>query len=169
MHVQLRRTPSLELLVSVDRFVVVETSSLRWPADLEISSRYFRLFVAADTASTDVVQIAAFARNALTSGMVYCCSWGPGCERFHDIVDEVWVSSGQSNDPLLVRPSSDDTLMTTWHDEESLEDALDFFVSSAVPTSGYESESSFWLAIVVANSTWTQVIHKKLETLRSNS
>jgi hypothetical protein len=157
----------LELLMSVDRFVIVETPSLTWPADLQISSKYFRLFVAADTTSTSSDQIAAFARNALMSGMVYCCSWGPDCERFHDIVDEVWIASDQSSDRLLVRPGIADTVMTTWHDDETLEDALEFFVHSALPTNGYEAKSSFWVAVAVANSNWTKVMREQTETCRS--
>jgi hypothetical protein len=153
--------------MSVDRFVIVETPSLTWPADLQIFSKYFRLFVAADSISASRDQIAAFVGDALMNGMVYCCSWGAGCERLHDIVDKVWVA-GESGSQRLARPTTDDTVMTTWHEDETLEDALEFFVRSALPTPGYEAESNFWVVVAVANSNWTRVIREQLETLRSN-
>jgi hypothetical protein len=48
----------------------------------------FRLFVAADVMGVAVGAIGQFAHTALATGMVYFCTWGPDCQRFHDIVDE---------------------------------------------------------------------------------
>jgi hypothetical protein len=72
------------------RFAVMEISSLNWPST-SLPSKRFRLFVAADARAVNTDEIARFATDALDSGMVYCCTWGPDCERLHDIVDEVVV------------------------------------------------------------------------------
>ena len=72
-------------------FSVVQIDSLRWPIDIQIPNGRFRLFVAADVTGLSTKLMSEFAVAAMKSGMVYFCAWGPGCERFHDIVDEVVV------------------------------------------------------------------------------
>jgi hypothetical protein len=47
--------------------------------------------------------------------------------------------------------------MTTWHANETLEEALDFFAISAVPTKGFVAESDFRIVICVRNSDWAAV------------
>jgi hypothetical protein len=59
------------------------------------------------------------------------------CEKFHDIVDEVVVND-ELGERRFAGPIANDTVMTTWHEHETLEQALDFFVTSAVPTQGFE-------------------------------
>src|ERR1700686_5436028 len=75
-----------------NKYVVVELASLNWPSATRIPSRRFRLFVAANTTSSTTEAIGQFASAALEAGMVYFSAWGPGCERFHDLVDEVIVA-----------------------------------------------------------------------------
>jgi hypothetical protein len=64
------------------QFSVLEIRALGWPDSVQLPRERFRLFVAADTTQTTTEQIAAFTQAALQMGMVYCCAWGPGCERF---------------------------------------------------------------------------------------
>jgi hypothetical protein len=49
-------------------------------------------------------------------------------------------------------------VMTTWHANDSLDEALDFFTRFAHPTGGFESGSDHWLAISVGNSEWAASI-----------
>jgi len=73
--------------------------------------------------ATDVTELSAnafadFGRSALRSGMVYFCTWGEHCEKFHDMVDDVIAK-----DAVELRragPPAKDTVMTTWHDDEIL-------------------------------------------------
>jgi hypothetical protein len=146
-------------------FFAVEVASLAWPPDMRIASKYFRLFVAADTRDLSADQIGEFAENALRKGMAYCCAWGPGCERFHDIVDEMIVID-QIGEQHFTSPTRHDTIMTTWHADETLEEALDFFLRLAWPTPWYETESNSWIALSVANPEWTHVIRKQLDKQR---
>ena len=143
---------------------VVDNGALTWPSDLQISGPYFRLFVAADTSKVSTTQISQFAQGALASGMVYCCCWGPGCEKLHDIIDEVIVAEELKGKPIP-RPSPNDTVMTTWHDNESLQEAVEFFLVSAVPTAGYGVNSCSAVAMSVSNSGWGETIRETLTQL----
>jgi hypothetical protein len=128
------------------RFCVFHLDSLKWPADIQIPSGRFRLFVAADVTRASTELMSEFAHSALKNGMVYFCAWGLDCERFHDIVDEVVVED-DIGERLFVGKNRSDTIMTTWHDDEPLDEALDFFVSLTCPTAGFERNSNFWVAM----------------------
>jgi hypothetical protein len=97
--------------------------------------------------------------------MVYMCAWGRNCERFHDIVDEV-VAEDEVGERKFVGPTANDVVMTTWHENETLEQALDFFTKSALPTDGFLADSNFRLVICVDNPDWSQTATKVLQSAR---
>lgn len=119
--------------------------------------------MAADTTNLSTEAVADFTLAALNHGMVYFCSWGPHCERFHDIVDNVILGDDltQQNFSGL---KTGNVIMTTWHADETLEEALDFFAISAVPTEGFAAESEFRLVICVGNSDWATTANKFLRS-----
>jgi hypothetical protein len=143
-------------------FLVTDVPSLNWPTRLKIPSTRFRLFVAADVTNTDVNVMSSFARDALTKGMVSFCSWGLGCERFHDIVDEVVVEDDIGK-RLFAGPNQNDVIRTTWHGHEPLPEALNYFTRFAQPTEGFFSGSHYWVAITVRGSEWAAAAEKHLE------
>ena len=145
------------------RFEVIQVHDLNWSRALEVPSRRFRLFVAADINNVSTQAISDFALAALSKGMVYFCSWGPGCERFHDIVDEVVVEDDLSQQKFS-GPKTGDVVMTTWHAHETLEEALDFFAISAVPTDGFAPDSDFRVVICLGNSDWAAQATKFLQS-----
>jgi hypothetical protein len=145
------------------RFVVIQVPDLNWPPTLNIPSKRFRLFVAANIADVSTQMVSDFALAALNQGMVYFCSWGPDCERFHDIVDEVLMEH-DIDKQKFAGPNSSDIIMTTWHEKDSLEDAIDFFATCAVPTDGFASVSDFRLVICVANQQWAAQANKSLQS-----
>ena len=145
-----------------NKYVVVELASLNWPSATRIPSRRFRLFVAANTTSSTTEAIGQFANAALKAGMVYFSAWGPGCERFHDLVDEVIVADNIAS-RLFTGPNKTDTIMTTWHQHETLDEACDFFINLGAPTAGFEADSYYWVAICVNNSQWAATMRRKLE------
>jgi hypothetical protein len=53
--------------------------------------------------------------------------------------------------------------MTTWHDDEPLDEALDFFVSLSCPTAGFERNNNFWIAMSLNNAEWAVQIQQHLE------
>jgi hypothetical protein len=145
------------------RFEVIQLPELKWPTSLRSSSGRFRLFVAADIHDIGTDVVSEFASSALSSGMVYFCAWGRDCEQFHDIVDAIVVKD-QINERRFVGPNANDTVMTTWHEDESLEEALDFFIACAVPTEGFVLDSSFRLVICVGNAEWAGTATRLLES-----
>jgi hypothetical protein len=102
-----------------------------------------------------VDEIGNIANWALAQGAVYLCAWGPDCERVHDIIDEVLVARNPD-------ATDEDVIMTTWHDDETLEEALWFAVNSAYPAGVYEGTCETLLAITVGNKDWGSQIAKIL-------
>lgn len=147
------------------RFAVVQVAELNWPPALKIPTKKFRLFVAANTTDVSTKTLSDFALAALNQGMVYFCSWGPDCERFHDIVDEVVVED-DIGEQKFAGPNDSDTIMTTWHAKDSLEDAIDFFATCAVPSDGFALDSDFRLVICVANQQWAAQANTSLESAK---
>jgi len=143
-----------------NRFCLIEVTRLIWPTTLEIPSGRFRLLVVADVSAVSTDIISEFAYAALKSGMVYFCAWGPDCERFHDIVDEVCVED-ELGARLFVGPSTRDVIMTTWHSHDTLDEAVEYLIYSACPTDGFTADSDFWVAICVNNSEWAATTRQR--------
>jgi len=148
------------------RFAVIQLPELKWPASTPLQSGRFRLFVAANVSDISVDTISDFASAALSKGMVYFSAWGRDCERFHDIVDEVIVED-DLGERRFVGPTADDAVMTTWHEDKTLEEALDFFTTFAVPTDGFAANSSFRLVICVGNPDWAETATRVLQSTES--
>jgi hypothetical protein len=149
-------------------FSIVELSDLKWPSSLQLPTRRFRLFVAADSHQTSVNVISEFAIAALQKGAVYCCTWGRCSARFHDIIDEVVVEDG-FRERRFVGPSPSDVIMTTCHADESLEEALGFLTTSALPTEGFAIDSHFLVVACVGNPEWAAIASRVLEATRCNA
>jgi len=145
------------------RLTVLQLPDLRWPASLQFPSSRFRLFVAADSRDSSVDMVSEFVLAALQQGMVYCCAWGPGCERFHDIIDEIVVEDGLG-ERRFVGPIPDDAIMTTWHADESLQEALEFFATSALPTEGFLADSDSRVVACVDNPEWAHTASRLLQS-----
>jgi hypothetical protein len=81
-----------------------------FPAYLPLHSPRFKLFLACDSRQVPVKTLTDFTAKVWAQGAVYVCTWGPNCERVHDIFDETIAARG---------PAS--AIMTTWHGDEILE------------------------------------------------
>jgi hypothetical protein len=150
-------------LMEAKDFSVIELAELKWPTTLDLPTKRFRLFVAADVTELSADALADFGQSALRSGMVYFCAWGHDCEKFHDIVDEV-IAKDDAGERMFAGPTAKDTVMTTWHDNETLEEALDYFITLALPTEGLVSNSSYRVAISVGNPAWAAKAKQSLES-----
>jgi hypothetical protein len=80
-------------------------------------------------------------------------------------VDEVLVVD-ELEARLFVAANGHDRVMTSWHEHESLEEALDFFIKWAHPDGAFEQDSDYWLALSLGEPTWTELIRKELEASR---
>lgn len=129
-----------------------------WPRELvDIDSREFVLFVAADArgVSDDLVKEAA--RRAIASGMCYLVAWGPDCERVHDLFDRVIVDEHSRGAETV-----ENVIMTTWHAHDSLDDALRYFLDAATPAEDYRAACRTWLAVSVGSDEWAVQIERAL-------
>jgi len=127
-------------------FSVVETleSAVR---ELQPSSRYFGLFIAVDALQIKSERILALAEALIPKGLACLCAWGPDCERVHDCFDEIEVATN-------IESTDDNVVMTTWHDDETLSEALWYFVNSAFAVEKYRADCKDWLTIVIGNPAW---------------
>jgi hypothetical protein len=94
----------------------------------------------AESISTDI--IAQGADHLLDSGLAYICTWGPDCERVHDIFDQSYVGDGTT------KPTAD--FMSTWHSSDTFAEAVEFFAMTAWPMDDACGDLSY-LAIIIGS------------------
>ncbi|MGC3989417.1 MAG: hypothetical protein QM796_07015 [Chthoniobacteraceae bacterium] len=121
-----------------------------------LPSAHTVLLIVADARGVHTDTIARMAEWLLASGLIYVCVWGPDCERVHDIFDEVHAGDGRTE------PSF--TLMSTWHSNEPLEEAIWFFIMSAFPLDT-EIETTSYLAVTIGSADWSAIVSHALSDL----
>ncbi len=114
------------------------------------NSPHFGLFIAADASKISNERIRAVAKLLIGRGLAYLCTWGPDCERVHDSFDFADLEF----DPQGTRA----VIMTTWHDDESLSEAIWFFVSAAFPDESYEKTCLEWIVAGVGTDKWNESV-----------
>jgi hypothetical protein len=125
-------------------------------AQLRAPSEHFVLFIASDTSGIPGADLVAIASAIIRAGAVYICCWGPDCERFHDCFDEAdLVINGEASDSRV--------LMTTWHDDESLENALWFALNSTVPSSAFEASTKSVIVVSIGDQGWSDRVSTYLK------
>jgi hypothetical protein len=112
------------------------------PSEISLPSNNFVCFLSWNAARAEASEIAVVAEKLLSLGCVYFCCRGADCERVHDIIDEVLVGDRSTNVAWL-------DVMTTWHDKDSLDDAIAFFLDSACPTDRYLNDCRTALAVTI--------------------
>jgi len=148
----------------MNQFHVIESDTLSWPLTFVSPTTRFRLFVAADVTAGSTEVISKFVLAALKGGMVYFCSWGPDCERLHDMVNEEIVAD-EIGGRLFASKNGHDTIVTTWHEIHTLEEALDFFVRLAKPDGEFAKDGECWVAVCVNNPEWATSIRRVFELI----
>jgi len=118
-------------------------------------SRHFVLFLALDARNVPDDDILSVARALLPMGLGYVVAWGPDCERVHDLFDRAEIERE------LVKDSGS-VVMTTWHDNEPLEEALWFAVVNTVPAPPYDEDCTSVIAVSVSNQDWNDLIQAYL-------
>jgi len=114
---------------------------------LQLNSKRFVCLLAWDTTDISSDDVGAFVATLLEQGAVYFCCWGPGCERTHDIIDEEIHSKG-------IDENNESVIMTTWHDNEELTEAIEFSLLSAIPDEDYSLGCNAALAISIGSLNW---------------
>jgi hypothetical protein len=114
---------------------------------LDLPSQHFIALVACDAALASVDEMSEASAWLLTQGAVVIATWGPGCERFHDIIDETGLD---------INPAETDetVVLTTWHDADSLAEAVWFVVNTIAPAPAYQGTCNTVVGISVGNTAW---------------
>lgn len=122
----------------------------------ELSGEKFVCLCALNSSSISGEELSVFCARLISLGCAYFCVWGLGCQRVHDIMDELVIGSS---------PSETDrgSLITTWHPTESLAEAAEFFVACTVPDEEYAPNGCrFGLAITIGSSDWAAEIQRSI-------
>ncbi len=95
-----------------------------WPSRRPWRSKGFALLFVAER----VFDVGPLAKRALKQGLAFVCVWGPGCVIAEETFDEAIVGDGTHKE------TEDDVVLTTSHADESLEEALEFFLDVMSPS-----------------------------------
>jgi hypothetical protein len=106
--------------------------------------------------SDDSVQSAL--KPLFNQGIAYLCTWGPDCERIHDLADQ-----------LTLHLLGDDLVMTTWHHREFLKETVWYLVHCAEPANDLVGDKCDQIALAVGNDSWYQQTEDTLQELQCNS
>jgi len=136
-----------------------------WPSKLDLSSRHFALLIALDAKGIPDSRISDWVSLVLKAGAVSVSAWGPDCERVHDLFDHAIVSG------LLTEgkeSSVESVILTTWHDKEPLEDAVNFLVNVIEPAADYKATCEAWVAASIGSSAYARQIEASLRVLQGD-
>jgi len=123
------------------------------------NSPHFGLFIAADASKVSDERIRAVAKELIGRGLACLCTWGPDCERAHDSFDLADLEF----DPQGARG----VIMTTWHEDEPLSDAIWFFISAAFPDESYEKSCLEWIVAAVGTNQWNESVRTEMTKVAS--
>ena len=134
---------------------LLELTHIHAPFDLsELQGATFVCLSAMNASSAQTDDLSAFCSHLIDHGCAYYCAWGPECERVHDIMDGLVVGDNPPETYI-------GCLMTTWHEKESLAEAVDFFLMCTVPNEEFAPIGcSFGLAVVVGSEDWASQIDR---------
>lgn len=114
----------------------------------------FALLLVGDAIGVDAAVIGDLADWCITHGLFWMSVWGPDCERVHDIFDEEEVMLALDT-PVELRDGGD--VMTSWHDDETLSEAFEFFW-----TSSFAADDRIWgpkhIVLVVGSRAWADEV-----------
>jgi hypothetical protein len=130
------------------------------PAPVGLPSAHFACLLAWDARVASDAEIARLARWLLDSGAAYVCTWGPDCERVHDIID----GEAAAGDRLV---DVNHVVMTTWHDADPLSEAIWFSLFCSWPAAAYETTCASTLGVAVGSKAWGAEIRAAFEDVRA--
>jgi hypothetical protein len=145
---QSRSLPGIEVLY-IDN---IEALANRLPK----RHRYFTVLLAWDVPEIDQQRLVDLFRPLVDLGLAYFCAWGKRSSEVHDAVDICAVEKE------IEIGESDYLLMTTWHADESLEEAAWFFKMLAVPSENHVFADFDRFAVAVGNPDWAHEMGRYL-------
>ncbi len=129
------------------------------PQPLNLSSPHFVCLLACDATQRNDDQLHTLANWLLSLGVAYLCTWGPDCERVHDVFDLMAVERS-------IQQEREYTIKTTWHSDKSLDQALWYALEVAYPDELYAPSCHATLVVSVANPTWDAQVQRRLANVQ---
>jgi len=142
-HITLDDVTERDLYFTAAAGIATAPSAFPW------SSHHFVVLLAMDSTTASEDTLAVYCESLVVRGCSYFCAWGPGCERVHDIFDSQCLHT-------------ESVIMSTWHADEPLDDALWFFLRSSWPDDAYFDSTRAAIAISVGNEEWASHIEHRL-------
>lgn len=127
-------------------WVMGAESCEEWPETPPWTSAGFGLLFAAER----YVAAAPLAERAVAQGLAFASAWGPACAMIEDVFDETIVHTGKDE-------TADDAVLTTSHPDESLEEALEFFLDAAAAARGRSDDCTTWVVFALGPSILRRV------------
>ncbi len=118
----------------------------------EPPARHFGCFLVMDGSSASDEMIRTLAQDLLAAGAAYFSAWGVQCRRVHDLIDQVRPAD---------EPGPNDVVMTTWHADEQLDEAIWQSIFVDMPAGRYEDGCDALVAIVVGNAAAAEQIRRR--------
>jgi hypothetical protein len=121
-------------------------------AALRQNPKRFICLLAWDARDVQAAAIGVVARQLLDAGAVAVACWGPNCERVHDIID---AAAGQW---LALQAAG--VVMTTWHAQESLSEAMDATLLTLSPDDASAPGCDAVIGISIGEPEWADEIRE---------
>lgn len=119
------------------------------PTGLVLNDRFVCL-LAWDASGVSDDTVKTLARRLFAAGCVYICCWGADCSRVHDLFDLV----------DLERAPNGPWVMSTWHENEPLAEAIWFSLFNAYPDDAFFDGCRSTLGLSLGSSTWAAEIRQ---------
>jgi hypothetical protein len=120
-----------------------------WSSVVERPGDGFALFLACDATTLPDGLIVAFAGYCVGRGLFWVSTWGQGCERVHDLFDRADLARFEPTDGIV---------MSTWHADETLAEAL-FLFWSAFPSEG-RAGGRARIALTFGPPQWADLVRR---------
>lgn len=138
-----------------DLFVLHVPSVQDLPAQISIAFPFVCLLAwDAQNASDD--ELLDVGKKLVAAGCAYACTWGPRCEDVHDAID---LASAMAT----ATEGRDAFLMTTWHADEPLAQAIWYALHCTVAEGGASCRAT--LAITIGGQRWAEEIREAFTRL----
>jgi hypothetical protein len=126
---------------------------------LSYPSNHFVLLLAADYDNVPSEEITKIAKQLIDKGLAYICTWGPSCEKAHDAFDLANVLWEEKKGKEL-------HVMSTWHSEEPIEEAIWFALFCAFVDEEICEQTST-IFVNIENPQWQKIIERSLSDIKT--
>jgi hypothetical protein len=113
--------------------------------------KYFTCLLVNNDKTININEACSFLSKLIADGMVYLCTWGKNCELLHDLTDEI-LTDPRDKKLFKMQQNENTLIMTTWHNNETLAEALWFTIYNAMPSNNYFDKTKNMITIIINNN-----------------